>query len=95
MPIPAWCAHSSPQDLHACAHASSTARVRLASLADCFRTHADALQVSYVIWQGQIWTAGGTDTASGWGRPYNGGGVYDPDEATGGHFDHLHVSFRQ
>lgn len=64
-------------------------------LADWFRTHADALQVSYVIWQGRIWTAGSTDTASGWGRPYNGGGVYDPDEATGGHFDHLHVSFRQ
>ncbi|MHA6632083.1 hypothetical protein ACU61A_42200 [Pseudonocardia sichuanensis] len=64
-------------------------------LADWFRAHADPLQVSYVIWQGRIWTSGSPDTATGWGRPYSGGGVYDPDEATGGHFDHLHVSFRQ
>jgi hypothetical protein len=63
-------------------------------LAHWFRTHADALRVSYIIWQGRIWTTGGGDTAGGWGRPYGGGGVYDPDEATGGHFDHLHVSFR-
>ena len=62
-------------------------------LAEWFRTHAETLEVSYVIWQGRIWTAGSGDTASGWGRPYTGGGVYDPEEATGGHFDHLHVSF--
>lgn len=64
-------------------------------VAEWFRAHADALHVSYVIWQGRIWAAGGGDTDSGWGRPYTGGGVYDPDEATGGHFDHLHVSFRK
>ncbi|WP_232664981.1 hypothetical protein [Pseudonocardia sp. TRM90224] len=64
-------------------------------IAEWFRANADALRVSYVIWQGRIWTAGGHDTPSGWGRPYGGGGIYDPHEATGGHFDHLHVSFTQ
>lgn len=64
-------------------------------VAEWFRTNADALQVRYVIWQGRIWSAGGGDTDSGWGQPYGGGGIYDPDEATGGHFDHIHVSFRQ
>lgn len=64
-------------------------------VAQWFRANADALQVSYLIWQGRIWSAGRGDTDSGWGQPYGGGGVYDPDEATGGHFDHLHVSFRQ
>jgi hypothetical protein len=58
------------------------------------RTHADALQVSYIIWQGRIWTAGSRDDG-GWGRAYTGGGVYDAREATGGHYDHIHVSFRQ
>lgn len=64
-------------------------------VADWLRAHADALQISYIIWQGRIWSSGGGDTPTGWGSPYTGGGVYDPDEATGGHFDHLHVSFRQ
>ena len=25
-------------------------------------------------------------------KPYNGGGIYDPSDATGGHFNHIHVS---
>ncbi|MDX6240287.1 MAG: hypothetical protein QOG10_5107 [Kribbellaceae bacterium] len=43
--------------------------------------------VRYVIWYGRIWNA-----STGQWRPYNGGGVYDPTDATGGHFDHVHVS---
>ncbi|WP_433021241.1 hypothetical protein [Kribbella sp. CA-294648] len=43
--------------------------------------------VRYVIWYGKIWTS-----RTGSWKPYNGGGVYNPNDATGGHFDHLHVS---
>ncbi|TCC51149.1 hypothetical protein E0H75_13565 [Kribbella capetownensis] len=43
--------------------------------------------VRYVIWYGKIWSA-----RTGQWRPYNGGGVYDPSDATGGHYDHVHVS---
>ncbi|MDN5920407.1 MAG: hypothetical protein L0I76_35795 [Pseudonocardia sp.] len=60
-------------------------------LANWLRTHAATLKVSYVIWQGRIWTPG-TPDADGWGRPYTGGGVYDPNDATGGHHDHVHLS---
>ncbi len=60
-------------------------------IAAWLRTHAAALRVSYIIWQGRIWTTGGTDP-DGWGRAYTGGGIHDPHEATGGHFDHIHVS---
>jgi hypothetical protein len=61
--------------------------------AEWFRTNADALGVDYVIWQGRIWTTGSGDQG-GWGRPYTGGGVYDPSDPTGGHYDHIHVSFQ-
>lgn len=61
-------------------------------VADWFRSNAEALQVSYVIWQGRIWTPGVADRG-GWGLPYTGGGVYDPTDPVGGHYDHLHVSF--
>jgi hypothetical protein len=64
-------------------------------VADWFRANADALQVNYIIWQGRIWSVTHGDTDGGWGQPYSGGGVYDPTEATGGHFDHIHVSFRE
>jgi hypothetical protein len=51
------------------------------------QTNNDELAVSYVIWQGEIWSAErGT-------RDYTGGGVYDPSDVVGGHWDHLHVSF--
>ncbi|MGW7682772.1 hypothetical protein ACWGID_18680 [Kribbella sp. NPDC054772] len=43
--------------------------------------------VRYVIWYGKIWSA-----RTGQWRPYNGGGVYNPTDATGGHYDHVHVS---
>ena len=45
--------------------------------------------VHYLIWYGQIWSVDHPD--DGW-RPYNGGGVYDPGDITGGHYDHLHIS---
>ncbi|WP_127125303.1 hypothetical protein [Georgenia sp. SYP-B2076] len=59
------------------------------SMAEWFRLHADDLRVSYVIWQGKIWVADRAD--EGW-APYDGGGVYDAQDATGGHYDHIHVS---
>ncbi|PFG39674.1 hypothetical protein ATJ97_2185 [Georgenia soli] len=59
--------------------------------AQWLRVHAEALDVSYVIWQGRIWMADRAEL--GW-APYTGGGVYDPGDATGGHYDHVHVSLR-
>ncbi|MFC7404013.1 hypothetical protein [Georgenia alba] len=55
------------------------------------QVHAEALHVHYIIWQGRIWEADRPE--AGW-VPYNGAGVYDPGDATGGHFDHVHVSVR-
>lgn len=60
--------------------------------AEWFRLNAEALQVDYIIWQGRIWSPTSTDQ-NGWGQPYSGGGVYDPTDAVGGHYDHIHVSF--
>jgi len=57
------------------------------------RDHAEPLQVKYVIWQGRYWDPRVRDQ-DGWGRRYSGGGVYDVRDATGGHYDHVHVSFR-
>lgn len=62
------------------------------AVAHWLRAQARELDVRYVIWQGRIWYRGGSDADGGWGRPYGGGGVYDPDDPTGGHFDHVHVS---
>ncbi len=59
-----------------------------------FRGHAGPLQVKYVIWQGRYWDPRVADQ-DGWGRRYSGGGVYDVRNATGGHYDHVHVSFRE
>ncbi|MCI2238082.1 lytic transglycosylase domain-containing protein [Paenibacillus sp. TRM 82003] len=56
------------------------------------QTNADALRVSYVIWQGRIWSRARSD--EGW-RAYTGGGVYDAQDATGGHYDHIHVSMAE
>lgn len=58
-------------------------------LAEWLRVNADRLLISYVIWQGRIWSSRRAD--EGW-RPYTGGGVYDPSDPTGGHYDHIHVS---
>jgi hypothetical protein len=63
-------------------------------VADWFRTHAEPLAVKYLIWQGRYWDPSVEDQ-DGWGRRYTGGGVYDTRNATGGHYDHIHVSFRE
>ncbi|MDL5154439.1 hypothetical protein [Actinomycetospora termitidis] len=63
-------------------------------MATFLRENASELGVRYVIWQGRIWSRGAGDQG-GWGRPYDGGGVYDPSDATGGHYDHVHVSVRR
>jgi hypothetical protein len=63
-------------------------------LARWLRDHATSLQVKYVIWQGRYWDPRAADRG-GWGRRYSGGGVYDVRDATGGHYDHVHVSFRE
>ena len=55
------------------------------------KTHAEALGVEYLIWDGKIWSL--ARDAEGW-RPYDGGGMHDPDSITGSHADHVHVSVR-
>ena len=64
-------------------------------VADWFRANAEPLQVKYLIWQGRYWDPRVGDQKDGWGKRYTGGGVYDVRDATGGHFDHVHVSFRE
>ncbi len=59
------------------------------------RANAAALHVEYLIWQGRFWQVGTADAPGGWGVPYDGGGLYDVRSATGGHFDHVHVSFAE
>lgn len=53
--------------------------------------HAETLGVEYLIWQGKIWSLARAD--EGW-RDYNGGGMHDPSDVTGGHFDHLHITVK-
>lgn len=55
------------------------------------KDHAESLGIEYLIWQGKIWSL--SRDAEGW-RPYNGGGMHDPADVTGGHYDHLHVTVR-
>ena len=57
--------------------------------AQWLHANAQPLRVSYVNWAGRIWSA--TRADEGW-RPYTGGGVYDPDDTTGSHHDHVYVS---
>lgn len=63
-------------------------------LARWYQQHAGPLKVRYLIWQGRYWAPDVADQG-GWGRRYSGGGVYDTRDATGGHYDHVHVSFRE
>jgi hypothetical protein len=63
-------------------------------VAQWFRGHAGPLKVKYIIWQGRYWSPKVKDH-DGWGRRYSGGGVYNVRNATGGHYDHVHVSFRE
>lgn len=61
------------------------------AFANYLKENYDEWGVSYVIWQGKIWSESKKD--QGW-RDYSGGGTYDPDDPTGGHFDHVHVSMQ-
>jgi hypothetical protein len=61
-------------------------------LAQWFRENAAALRVRYVIWQGRYWDPSSGDKG-GWGTRYDGGGIYHLADPTGGHYDHVHVSF--
>ncbi len=53
------------------------------------KANAEALGVEYLIWQGKIWSV--ARASEGW-RPYNGGGMHNPADVTGGHYDHLHYT---
>lgn len=55
------------------------------------KANAEKLGVEYLIWQGKIWSV--ARSAEGW-RAYDGGGMYDPSNVTGGHYDHLHFTVR-
>ncbi|HEY6794238.1 MAG TPA: hypothetical protein VI248_06110 [Kineosporiaceae bacterium] len=59
------------------------------TLATWLRANAVLLRVSYVIWQGHIWSR--AHDAEGW-RTYTGGGHYSTAGPTNGHYDHVHVS---
>jgi hypothetical protein len=69
------------------ARRSSPARARGDEIANWAVKTAGQTGVRYVIWYGKIWSA-----RRGTWIPYNGGGVYSPTDATGGHYDHVHVS---
>ena len=43
-------------------------------------------------WDGKIWSL--ARDAEGW-RPYDGDGMHNPGDVTGGHYDHLHVTVSQ
>ena len=58
-------------------------------MAEWLQANAEVLGVEYLIWQAQIWSVGRAE--EGW-RPYNGGGIHDPTNVTGGHIDHLHIT---
>jgi hypothetical protein len=64
-------------------------------MANWLRRNATALDVKYLIWQGRYWAPNVADQDGGWGRRYTGGGIYDVRDPTGGHYDHVHVSFRE
>jgi hypothetical protein len=66
---------------------STPARMKGDRIANWAIQTAGTTGVHYVIWYGKIWSA-----RTGQWKPYNGGGVYDPSDATGGHYDHVHVS---
>ncbi len=53
------------------------------------KSNAETLGVEYLIWQGRIWSV--ARASEGW-RPYDGGGMHEPNSVTGGHYDHLHFT---
>jgi hypothetical protein len=69
------------------ARKSTAARAKGDQIASWTVQSAATTGVRYVIWYGKIWSA-----RTGAWRTYNGGGIYNPSDATGGHYDHVHVS---
>ncbi|MBO0848422.1 MAG: lytic transglycosylase domain-containing protein [Pseudonocardia sp.] len=61
-------------------------------VANWYRANAAGLHVAYLIWQGRYWDPRSKDQ-DGWGERYDGAGIYNVKDPTGGHFDHVHVSF--
>ncbi len=61
------------------------------TIAHWMKDNAQPLSVEYLIWQGKIWSV--TRQSEGW-RSYNGGGMHNPNDITGGHYDHLHVTVK-
>ncbi len=59
------------------------------SLAAALQSSSAQTGVHYLIWYGRIWDIKRDD--EGW-RTYNGGGIYNPRDITGGHYDHIHIS---
>ncbi|MFF9569968.1 lytic transglycosylase domain-containing protein [Streptomyces sp. NPDC014685] len=74
--------------------ASGAALAQGWSLASWLRKNADTLHVQYVIWQGRIWSINHPQDQDGWGRPYD-HGLNNPHTVTGGHYDHVHVTYKQ
>ncbi|BFU45482.1 hypothetical protein [Krasilnikovia sp. MM14-A1004] len=66
-------------------------KARADALAAELQAGAESTGIRYLVWYGRIWSVERAD--EGW-RPYGGGGVYDPADVTGGHFDHIHISIR-
>jgi hypothetical protein len=66
---------------------SSAARAKGDQIANWTIQTAGTTGVRYLIWYGKIWSS-----RTGQWKAYDGGGVYDPNNATGGHYDHVHVS---
>ena len=62
------------------------------AFAQWLQSNAGPLHVSYLIWQGHIWSP--QRAAEGW-RPYDGAGIYNVSDPTGGHYDHVHVSITE
>ena len=69
------------------ARISAQARAKGDRIANWTIQTAGTTGVKYLIWYGKIW-----NSSTGQWKTYNGGGIYDPNDATGGHFDHVHVS---
>ncbi|MBS3939654.1 MAG: hypothetical protein KG028_01715 [Actinobacteria bacterium] len=69
---------------------TATERAEGWRIADWLTTHANALALSYIVWDGLIWSA--ARATEGW-RTYT-SSVYDVRHPTGGHYDHLHISVR-
>ncbi|WP_406486426.1 hypothetical protein [Streptomyces sp. NBC_01563] len=72
--------------------ASGTALAQGWTLAAWLRKNADTLHVQYIIWQGRIRSINHPQDQNGWGRPYD-HGLNNPHTVTGGHYDHVHVTY--